>query len=76
MATIQIKNVPEETHAVLRQRAAAAHMSMQEYLLSRMIEETSRPTMDEVLARAGGRAGGAVPLADAVSVLRSERARR
>ena len=76
MATIQIKNVPEETHAVLRRRAAAAHMSMQEYLLSRLIEEGSRPTLDEVLDRAGGRAGGSVPLADAVAALRSERAGR
>jgi plasmid stability protein len=76
VATIQIKNVPEATHAVLRQRAAAAHMSMQEYLLSRLIEEGSRPTLDEVLDRAGGRAGGSVPLADAVSALRSEPAGR
>ncbi|MCK6211570.1 hypothetical protein KZX45_13550 [Georgenia sp. EYE_87] len=76
MATIQIKNVPEETHAVLRRRAAAAHMSMQEYLLSRLIEEGCRPTLDEVLDRAGGRAGGAVSLADAVTELRSERAGR
>ena len=76
MATIQIKNVPEETHAVLRRRAAAAHMSMQEYLLSRLIEEASRPTLDEVLDRAGGRAGGAVSLAGAVAELRSERAGR
>ena len=76
MPTIQIKNVPEETHAVLRRRAAAAHMSMQEYLLSRLIEEGSRPTLDEVLDRAGGRAGGSVSLADAVAELRSERAGR
>jgi hypothetical protein len=51
-------------------------MSMQEYLLSRLIEEGSRPTLDEVLDRAGGRAGGAVSLADAVAELRSERAGR
>lgn len=76
MPTIQIKNVPDETHAVLRQRAAAAHMSLQEYLRSRMIEEASRPTVDEVLDRAGGRAGGTVTLSAAVSELRSERAGR
>jgi len=29
---VQIKDVPEQTHAVLRQRAAAAHQSLQEYL--------------------------------------------
>jgi hypothetical protein len=76
MPSVQIKDVPEETHAVLRQRAAAAHQSLQEYLLARLIEEASRPTLDEVLDRAGGRAGGSVPLAAAVRTLRRERARR
>jgi len=32
MPSVQIKDVPEQTHAVLRQRAAAAHQSLQEYL--------------------------------------------
>jgi plasmid stability protein len=73
---VQIKDVPEDTHAILRQRAAAAHQSLQEYLLARLIEEASRPTLDEVLDRAGGRAGGSLPLRTAVSAVRSERARR
>jgi len=76
MTNIQIKDVPEETHAILRQRAAAAHQSLQEYLRSRLIAEAGQPTVDEVLARAGGRAGGSLPLSDAVSALRFERARR
>lgn len=76
MPSIQIKGVPEDTHAVLRQRAALAHQSLQEYLRSRLIEEASRPTVDEVLSRAGGRAGGQVSFSDAVSTLRDERARR
>ncbi|MGL4175440.1 MAG: FitA-like ribbon-helix-helix domain-containing protein [Dermatophilaceae bacterium] len=76
MPSVQIKDVPETTHAVLRQRAAAAHQSLQEYLRSHLIDEASRPTVDEVLARAGGRAGGSVPSADAVSALREDRARR
>jgi plasmid stability protein len=76
MTSIQIKDVPEEVHAVLRRRAAAAHQSLQEYLRSWLIEETSRPTMDEVLERAGGRSGGSVPLKTAVATLRDERARR
>ena len=57
MPNIQIKDVPEDTHAVLRQRASAAHQSLQEYLRSRLIAEAAQPTVDEVLARAGGRAG-------------------
>jgi antitoxin FitA len=76
MPSVQIKDVPEDTHAVLRQRAAAAHQSLQEYLLARLIEEASRPTLDEVLDRAGRRAGGSLPLRTAVSAVRSERARR
>ena len=76
MPNIQIKDVPEETHAVLRARAAAAHQSLQEYLRARLIREAQHPTVDEVLERAGGRAGGKLPLADAVSALRFERARR
>lgn len=76
MPSVQIKDVPEGTHAVLRQRAAAAHQSLQEYLLAKLVEEASRPTVDEVLARAGGRAGGSVPLKSASRILRAERARR
>lgn len=75
MPNIQIKDVPDDTHAVLRQRAASAHQSLQEYLRSKLITEAAQPTLDEVFARAGGRAGGSLPLADAVSTLRSDRAR-
>ncbi|MBA3528680.1 MAG: hypothetical protein H0T91_05115 [Propionibacteriaceae bacterium] len=76
MTNVQIKDVPEETHAILRSRAAAAHQSLQEYLRSRLIEEASRPTIDEVLTRAGGGAGGAAPFADTLAAIRDDRARR
>lgn len=76
MPHVQIKDVPVEVHAVLRQRAAAAHQSLQEYLRSRLIAEAGRATLDEVLDRAGGRAGGSVPLKDAVETVRGDRARR
>jgi plasmid stability protein len=76
MPSVQIKDVPDDVHAVLRQRAAAAHQSLQEYLRSRLIAEASRPTLEEILDRAGGRSGGSVPLKDAVSTLRNGRARR
>ncbi|MGI8949341.1 MAG: FitA-like ribbon-helix-helix domain-containing protein [Ornithinimicrobium sp.] len=74
MPSIQIKDVPERTHAVLRQRAAAAHQSLQEYLRSRLVEEAGQPTLDEVLDRAGSRAGGSATMASAVTMLRSDRA--
>lgn len=76
MPSIQIKDVPADTHRVLRLRAAEANQSLQEYLRSRLIIEAASPTLDEVLSRASGRAGGSVSLASAVETLRSERARR
>ena len=76
MPNVQIKDVPAETHAVLRRRAAAAKQSLQDYLLTRLIDEASHPTLDEVLDRAGGRAGGSVSFADAVEALQADRARR
>lgn len=76
MPSVQIKDVPDDAHAVLRRRAAAAHQSLQEYLRSRLIAEASRPTLDEVLDRAGGRAGGTVTLEAAARAVRGDRARR
>ncbi len=76
MPSVQIKDVPEETHRVLKQRAAMAHQSLQEYLRTRLIDEASRPTLDEVLDRAGGRAGGSLGLEAAVAAVRDDRARR
>jgi antitoxin FitA len=48
MVSIQIKHVPDETHAVLRRRAAEAHQSLQEYLLAMLIEDASSPTNAEI----------------------------
>jgi antitoxin FitA len=74
MPSIQIKDVPPETHAVLRRRAATAGQSLQEYLRGRLIEEASTPTVDEILDRAGGRAGGSVPFAAAIDAQDADRA--
>jgi len=73
MRSIQIKAVPDDVHAVLRRRAAAAGQSMQEYLLERLTEEAAMPTVDEVLDRAGGRTGGSLPLEEAARLVRLER---
>src|SRR5699024_11389757 len=39
MKTVQIRNVPADIHAILRTRAAAAGVSLQEYLLRHLIED-------------------------------------
>jgi antitoxin FitA len=74
--SVQIKNVPDDVHAVLRRRAAASGQSLQEYLLARLTDDARHDTVEEVLERAAGRAGGSVPLSFAARTLRSERERR
>jgi len=76
MATIQVKNVPEDTHRVLRQRAAVANQSLQEYLRSRLIAEADQPTLDEVLDRIGHRSGGHAGLRETAELVRDDRDRR
>ena len=76
MPSVQIKDVPEETHEELRRRAANAHQSLQEFLRGHLVHLASQPTVDEVLERAGGRAGGTVSLADAARIVREDRAGR
>ena len=48
---IQIRHVPDELHAKLKARAAAAGMTLTDYLLSelRLLAET--PTLEELTAR-------------------------
>lgn len=75
MPSIQIKNVPPDVHRVLRQRAATAGQSLQEYLLAQLTQQAQEESLDEVLDRAGGRAGGSLDLAFAAETLRAERER-
>lgn len=73
MPSVQIKNVPDDVHRVLRRRAVEAGQSLQEYLLARLTEDAAQPTLDEVLRRAGDRASGTVPLAESAEAVRAER---
>jgi hypothetical protein len=72
MPSVQIKDVPPETFAVLRARAAAANQSLQEYLRSRLIAEACHPTVEEVLDRAARRRGS-LSSNDAQALLREDR---
>ncbi len=73
MKTLHVRNVPDRTHEVLRRRAAGRGMSLQEYVLAALDELVERPTLEEVLERAGGRSGGRVGLEAAADDLREER---
>ena len=52
---VQVRDVPTEDVTVLRQRAAARGVSLSAYLREVIHEETSRPTMSEVVARVSSR---------------------
>ncbi len=61
MATIQIREVPEEAYEVLRRRARKAGQSLQAYMRDEIVAIAARPTKSEaiemieaVLDRTGG----------------------
>lgn len=70
--TIQIRNVPDDVHAVLRARAAAAGLSLSDFALDQLERVATYPPVSEVLARASARSGGA-PAAAIVRAVRAER---
>jgi plasmid stability protein len=72
--TIQIRNVPDATHATLRTRAAAAGVSLSDYALAELERVAERPAVADVLRRAGSRAGGAANT-DIVAAVRAGRDR-
>lgn len=49
MATIQIRDVPEEDAAILRRRAEAAGMSLQAYMRRELIASAPRRTKAEAM---------------------------
>ena len=73
MKTLQVRDVPDEAHAVLRRRAAAAGQSLQEYVRALLVRSTERPTVTEVMERAGRGAGGRVGFGAATEALRGDR---
>lgn len=75
MPSVQIKNVPPDVHKVLRRRAAGAGQSLQEYLLAELTRQAEAETLEEVLDRAGGRAGGSLGFDFAAESLRADRQR-
>lgn len=50
MATIQVRELPEESYEVLRRRARRAGQSIQLYMRDQLIALTGRPTKEEALA--------------------------
>jgi plasmid stability protein len=69
MATIQIREVPEESYELLRRRARRAGQSMQAYMRDEIVKLAARPTKSEAVASIEailGEVGGASPTAKAL----------
>lgn len=61
MATIQVRELPEDAYEVLRLRARRAGQSLQAYMRDQLVALAGRPTKEEaieeveaILSRAGG----------------------
>lgn len=57
--SVQIRDVPDDIHRVLRERAARAGLSLSDYLKDEVRRLAEQPPVADVLARAGARSGGA-----------------
>jgi len=74
--SITIRDVPQDVRDELAARAARAGMSLQEHLRSMLVERASRPTADDVIARARARVEATGVKVDAESVLAARDADR
>jgi len=66
MATIQIREIPEEAYEVIRKRARAEGRSIQSYMRDWVVDFASHPTAEELLVKleaalAGHDTPGATP---------------
>jgi len=76
MRSILVRDLPDEVHAALADRAARRGQSLQQYLAGELARLAERPSLDEVLDRIDRRRGGKVPLAVTADTVAEERAAR
>lgn len=72
---IQVRNVPDALHRVLKARAAMNGMSLSDYLLAEMREIAERPTWAELRERLNRRESVRTGL-DTAAAVRAEREAR
>lgn len=72
---IQIRNVPDQLHAVLKARAAMANTSLSDYILRHLATTAKEPTIEEIIERLE-RLEPIDPRPRAAEIIREERDRR
>ncbi len=76
MPHVLVRDVPEDVHRKLTQRARATGTSLQRYLSTELAKLAETPTLDEIIARIEQDSGGRVGFAQAVADLDEARAER
>ena len=70
---IQIRDVPDDVHRTLKIRAAAAGMSLSDYVKRDLEAASAQPTIEEIDARVSARGRSGVRAATVISALREVR---
>ncbi len=70
---IQVRNVPDEVHRTLKMRAAAAGLSLSDYIKRDLVQAASGPSLEEIDARVRARGPSRVRTQTIVSALREAR---
>jgi plasmid stability protein len=70
---IQVRNVPEMVHRTLKMRAAAAGLSLSDYVKRDLEEAAARPSIEEIDARIAARGRSRLRTDTVVSALREVR---
>lgn len=70
---IQVRNVPDDVHRTLKGRAAAAGISLSDYVKRDLERAASVASVEEIDARVGARGESGLPTEFVVSALRDLR---
>lgn len=70
---IQVRNVPDAVHRTLKMRAAAAGMSLSDFVKRDLEAAAAQPTLEEIDARVSARGPSKVRAATVISALREAR---
>lgn len=73
MATVQVRDVPEEVHKVLVKRAASAGQSLQQYLSAQLVLLAQTPSAEELFDEIERTVSGRLSTQEAVEALRVTR---
>lgn len=75
MANLLVRDLPDDVHAALAQRAKREGQSLQQYLTRELTRLAEKPSLADVLDRIEHRSGGTVGFSQAVEDLAEERSR-